>query len=171
MYFGIKIHFNPCCCTLSNLRICFIARPTLDSPETFQLYTLNIGCWDSIELMLVPCWQLLNLRQLSQVNKVVQTISVRMILFHRFWKPHKQCLFVVFFTAGVFCAIVSHPADTIVSKLNNDAGSNFVDAAKALGLRGNWLKFLWQSIILLDLTSKQVCEIYHNTALTKKVVS
>ncbi|WAR26783.1 MPCP-like protein [Mya arenaria] len=37
--------------------------------------------------------------------------------------------------AGVFCAIVSHPADTIVSKLNNDAGSNFVDAAKSLGLK------------------------------------
>lgn len=39
-------------------------------------------------------------------------------------------------SAGVFCAIVSHPADTIVSKLNQDAGSNFVDAAKALGLKG-----------------------------------
>lgn len=40
-------------------------------------------------------------------------------------------------TAGIFCAIVSHPADTIVSKLNTDAGSNFVDAAKSLGLKGN----------------------------------
>ena len=39
-------------------------------------------------------------------------------------------------SAGVFCAVVSHPADTIVSKLNQDAGSNFMDAAKSLGLKG-----------------------------------
>ena len=38
--------------------------------------------------------------------------------------------------AGVFCAIVSHPADTIVSKLNQDKGSNFMDIAKKLGLMG-----------------------------------
>ena len=39
-------------------------------------------------------------------------------------------------SAGVFCAVVSHPADTIVSKLNNDKGSNFVSAAKDLGFAG-----------------------------------
>jgi len=45
----------------------------------------------------------------------------------------------MFISAGVFCAIVSHPADTIVSKLNTDAGSNFVDAAKSLGLKGMFI--------------------------------
>lgn len=39
-------------------------------------------------------------------------------------------------SAGVFCAIVSHPADTIVSKLNQAKGSNFMDIAKDLGFMG-----------------------------------
>jgi len=61
-------------------------------------------------------------------------------------KPRSECnkgeQLVVTFTAGyiagVFCAIVSHPADTIVSKLNQAKGSNFVDVAKSLGLMGMW---------------------------------
>jgi len=39
-------------------------------------------------------------------------------------------------TAGVFCAVVSHPADTIVSKLNQDKGSTMVEVAKKLGMAG-----------------------------------
>ena len=39
-------------------------------------------------------------------------------------------------TAGVFCALVSHPADTIVSKLNQEPGGNFIEAGKKLGLLG-----------------------------------
>ena len=38
--------------------------------------------------------------------------------------------------AGVFCAIVSHPADTVVSKLNNDVGSTPIQAARELGMKG-----------------------------------
>ena len=46
-------------------------------------------------------------------------------------------LFICFIsTAGVFCAIVSHPADTVVSKLNNDVGSTPIQAARELGMRG-----------------------------------
>ena len=59
-------------------------------------------------------------------------------------KPRDQCtkseqLVVTFaagYIAGVFCAIVSHPADTIVSKLNQDKGSTAVDVAKKLGFMG-----------------------------------
>merc|ERR1711951_342084 len=55
-------------------------------------------------------------------------------------KPRADCtkgeqLIVTFaagYIAGVFCAIVSHPADTVVSKLNNDVGSTDVQAAKEL---------------------------------------
>lgn len=56
-------------------------------------------------------------------------------------------------SAGVFCAIVSHPADTIVSKLNQKKGSNFVDVAKSLGLIGLSCKlvFFFCSIILVIL--------------------
>ena len=40
------------------------------------------------------------------------------------------------YIAGVFCAVVSHPADTVVSKLNSDVGSTPVQAARELGMRG-----------------------------------
>ena len=44
--------------------------------------------------------------------------------------------FAAGYIAGVFCAIVSHPADSVVSKLNSDKGSTAWQAAKALGMRG-----------------------------------
>lgn len=59
-------------------------------------------------------------------------------------KPRVECskgeqLVVTFaagYIAGVFCAIVSHPADTVVSKLNNSEGSTAVQAARELGMKG-----------------------------------
>ena len=52
----------------------------------------------------------------------------------------KPAQLVVTFTggyiAGVFCALVSHPADTVVSKLNSDVGSTAIQAARDLGMRG-----------------------------------
>merc|ERR1711863_174684 len=61
-------------------------------------------------------------------------------------KPRAECskseqLVVTFAAgdiAGVFCAIVSHPADTIVSYMNKAQGSGIGDAAKALGFKGLW---------------------------------
>lgn len=58
-------------------------------------------------------------------------------------KPRDQCskgeqmivTFAAGYIAGVFCAVVSHPADTIVSKLNQDKGSTAIQAAKQLGKR------------------------------------
>lgn len=60
-------------------------------------------------------------------------------------KPRAECskseqLVVTFaagYIAGVFCAIVSHPADTVVSKLNNSTGSTAVQAARELGMKGD----------------------------------
>ena len=40
------------------------------------------------------------------------------------------------FTAGVFCAIVSHPADSVVSVLNKEKGSTAVQVLKRLGPKG-----------------------------------
>jgi solute carrier family 25 phosphate transporter 3 len=59
-------------------------------------------------------------------------------------KPRDQCTkseqlgvtFAAGYIAGVFCAVVSHPADTVVSKLNNDKGSTALDIAKKLGFAG-----------------------------------
>lgn len=41
--------------------------------------------------------------------------------------------------AGVFCAIVSHPADTVVSKLNQDKGSTAGQVLSKLGFAGEKL--------------------------------
>jgi len=61
-------------------------------------------------------------------------------------KPRAECtkgeqLIVTFaagYIAGVFCAIVSHPADTIVSYMNKAKGSTVGSAAKDLGFAGMW---------------------------------
>ena len=45
---------------------------------------------------------------------------------------------LLYISAGVFCALVSHPADTIVSKLNQEPGGNFIEAGKKLGLLGKF---------------------------------
>merc|ERR1712203_10188 len=61
-------------------------------------------------------------------------------------KPRAECskgeqLIVTFaagYIAGVFCAIVSHPADTLVSYLNKAPGAGIGAAVKALGFGGLW---------------------------------
>jgi solute carrier family 25 phosphate transporter 3 len=68
-------------------------------------------------------------------------------------KPRDQCtkgeqLIVTFaagYIAGVFCAIVSHPADTVVSKLNQDKGSTAVGVAKKLGFAGKNSDSIWKN--------------------------
>merc|ERR1712097_81641 len=72
-------------------------------------------------------------------------------------KPRSECtkpeqLVVTFaagYIAGVFCAVVSHPADTVVSKLNNaPPGSSAVGLARGLGMRGLW-KGLGPRIVMI----------------------
>lgn len=61
-------------------------------------------------------------------------------------KPRAECskseqLIVTFaagYIAGVFCAIVSHPADTVVSYMNKSKGCTIGQAAKELGFAGMW---------------------------------
>uniref|UniRef100_A0A1X7UFR1 Mitochondrial carrier protein n=1 Tax=Amphimedon queenslandica TaxID=400682 RepID=A0A1X7UFR1_AMPQE len=42
------------------------------------------------------------------------------------------------YIAGVFCTLVSHPFDTVVSKLNSDVGSSPWQTFKSLGFSGMW---------------------------------
>lgn len=66
--------------------------------------------------------------------------------------PKSQQLVVTFaagYIAGVFCAIVSHPADSVVSKLNSDKGSTAIQAAKDLGWRGKLVAINDVQILLL----------------------
>ena len=46
--------------------------------------------------------------------------------------------FAAGYIAGVFCAVVSHPADSVVSKLNSAVGSTAWQAAKDLGMIGEF---------------------------------
>ena len=58
--------------------------------------------------------------------------------------------------AGVFCAIVSHPADTVVSKLNQAAkGESALDVAKKLGFGGLWGGLVPRIIMIGTLTAAQ----------------
>merc|ERR1719215_2464162 len=78
-------------------------------------------------------------------------------------KPRAECtkgeqLIVTFaagYIAGVFCAIVSHPADTIVSYMNKAQGSGIGDAAKALGFKGIWAGLGPRIIMIGTLTALQ----------------
>ena len=70
--------------------------------------------------------------------------TVELLYKHVVPKPRAECskgeqLLVTFaagYIAGVFCAIVSHPADTVVSKLNQAKGSTALDVLKKLGFAG-----------------------------------
>uniref|UniRef100_A0A1X7UG33 Uncharacterized protein n=1 Tax=Amphimedon queenslandica TaxID=400682 RepID=A0A1X7UG33_AMPQE len=42
------------------------------------------------------------------------------------------------YIAGIFCKLVSHPFDTVVSKLNSDVGSSPWQTFKSLGFSGIW---------------------------------
>ncbi|XP_065829240.1 solute carrier family 25 member 3-like [Oscarella lobularis] len=63
--------------------------------------------------------------------------------------------FAAGYIAGVFCAIVSHPFDSIVSKLNSDTGSTAIQTAKALGWKGLWNGLGTRILMVGALTSMQ----------------
>lgn len=78
-------------------------------------------------------------------------------------KPREQCTkieqLVVTFTAGyiagVLCAIVSHPADTIVSKLNKDPGASIGGIISEVGPVGIWRGLVARIIMIGTLTGLQ----------------
>ena len=47
--------------------------------------------------------------------------------------------FAAGYIAGIFCAVISHPADSVVSKLNSAEGSTAWQAAKDLGMVGMYI--------------------------------
>jgi len=78
-------------------------------------------------------------------------------------KPRAECskseqLVVTFaagYIAGVFCAIVSHPADTIVSYMNKAQGATVGSAARDLGFKGMWAGLGPRIIMIGTLTALQ----------------
>ncbi|KAI8501870.1 solute carrier family 25 member 3-like isoform X1 [Branchiostoma floridae x Branchiostoma belcheri] len=89
--------------------------------------------------------------------------TVEALYKHVVPKPRADCnkaeqlvvTFVAGYIAGVFCAIVSHPADSVVSKLNNDKGSTAIEAAKALGMKGLWRGLGVRILMIGTLTALQ----------------
>ncbi|KAF7639837.1 hypothetical protein Mgra_00000757 [Meloidogyne graminicola] len=89
--------------------------------------------------------------------------TVELLYHHIVPKPRAECskpeqllvTFVAGYIAGVFCAIVSHPADTVVSKLNKDAGASAVGILKKLGPMGVWGGLVPRIIMIGTLTALQ----------------
>lgn len=89
--------------------------------------------------------------------------TVELLYQHVVPKPRDQCtkgeqLVVTFaagYIAGVFCAVVSHPADTIVSKLNNQKGATIGDIYKQIGFSGLWKGLTTRIIMVGTLTALQ----------------
>jgi solute carrier family 25 phosphate transporter 3 len=89
--------------------------------------------------------------------------TVELLYKHVVPKPRADCTkseqlvvtFVAGYIAGVFCAIVSHPADTVVSKLNQDAGASAGQILKKLGPVGVWSGLVPRIIMIGTLTALQ----------------
>ncbi|KAJ8956234.1 hypothetical protein NQ318_014965 [Aromia moschata] len=110
---------------------------------------------------LVPLW----MRQIPYTMMKFACFERTVELLYKYVvpKPRAQCskgeqLVVTFaagYIAGVFCAIVSHPADTVVSKLNQEKGSTAIEAAKKLGMKGLWKGLTPRIIMIGTLTALQ----------------
>ncbi|CAJ1790262.1 unnamed protein product [Sphenostylis stenocarpa] len=82
---------------------------------------------------------------------------VELIYKHAIPTPKNECTkslqlgvsFAGGYVAGVLCAIVSHPADNLVSFLNNAKGATVGDAVKKLGLWGLFTRGLPLRIVMI----------------------
>ncbi|KAL0450838.1 UNVERIFIED_CONTAM: Mitochondrial phosphate carrier protein 3, mitochondrial [Sesamum latifolium] len=104
---------------------------------------------------LVPLWG----RQIPYTMMKFASFEtiVELIYKHAIPTPKNECsknlqLGVSFaggYVAGVFCAVVSHPADNLVSFLNNAKGATVGDAVKKLGLWGLFTRGLPLRIVMI----------------------
>jgi len=89
--------------------------------------------------------------------------TVELLYKHVVPKPHEQCsefeqlivTFIAGYIAGILCAVVSHPADTVVSKLNQNSDESTVQILKKLGFRGVWAGLIPRIIMIGTLTALQ----------------
>jgi len=117
--------------------------------------------WGGLYKGLTPLW----MRQIpyTMMKFACFERTVELIYKNLVPKPRAECskgeqLLVTLaagYIAGVFCAIVSHPADTVVSKLNQEKGSTAVDVAKKLGFAGLWKGLVPRIIMIGTLTALQ----------------
>jgi len=134
----------------------FVSTLRAGAPLIYRSEGLN-GFYKS----LVPLW----MRQIpyTMMKFACFERTVEALYKHVVPKPRADCtkaeqLVVTFaagYIAGVFCAIVSHPADTVVSKLNQDKGSTAIGVAKKLGFMGMWKGLTPRIIMIGTLTALQ----------------
>lgn len=71
-------------------------------------------------------------------------------------KPQQLVVtFAAGYIAGIFCAIISHPADTIVSYMNKTKGATLSSSYKDLGVKGLWGGLVPRIIMIGTLTAAQ----------------
>ncbi|XP_071051267.1 solute carrier family 25 member 3-like [Onthophagus taurus] len=110
---------------------------------------------------LVPLW----LRQIPYTMVKFSSFERILELLYQYAvpKPRAECtaaeqLIVTFsagYIAGIFCAIASHPADTIVSKLNQEPGLGAMGILNKLGFVGVWKGLFPRIIMIGTLTAAQ----------------
>lgn len=110
---------------------------------------------------LVPLW----MRQIPYTMMKFACFERTLELLYEYVvpKPRADCtkgeqLVVTFaagYIAGIFCAIVSHPADTVVSKLSQAKGKSAMQVAKDLGMRGLWQGLVPRIVMIGTLTAAQ----------------
>ncbi|KAE9467614.1 hypothetical protein C3L33_00488, partial [Rhododendron williamsianum] len=111
---------------------------------------------------LVPLWG----RQIPYTMMKFATFETLVEYFykHAVSTPKDQCSntfqlgvsFACGYVAGIFCAVVSHPADNLVSFLNNAKGATVGDAVKKMGLWGLFTRGLPLRIVMIgSLTGAQ----------------
>lgn len=134
----------------------FVSTLRAGAPLIYQTEGLN-GFYKS----LVPLW----MRQIPYTMMKFACFERTVELLYKYAvpKPRAECTpgeqLVVTFTAGyiagVFCAIVSHPADTVVSKLNQAKDSTAMGVVKELGFGGLWKGLVARIIMIGTLTAAQ----------------
>ncbi|XP_050530435.1 phosphate carrier protein, mitochondrial-like [Daktulosphaira vitifoliae] len=125
-------------------------------PKIYQAEGFN-GFYKS----LVPLW----MRQMpyTMMKFACFEKTIELLYLYVIPKPRAQCtkgeqLVVTSaagYIAGVFCAVVSHPADTLVSKLNQAKGATVADIVKKIGFMGLWQGLGPRIIMVGTLTSAQ----------------
>ena len=109
---------------------------------------------------LKPLW----LRQIPYTMMKFACFEKTVEAIYSVWpKPRAECTkseqlvvtFIAGHIAGVFCAIVSHPADCVVSVLNKTPGVSAGQVVKDLGFKGLWKGLGARIIMIGTLTALQ----------------
>merc|ERR1711879_717520 len=109
---------------------------------------------------LKPLW----LRQIPYTMMKFACFEKTVEAIYSVWpKPRAECTkseqlvvtFMAGYIAGVFCAIVSHPADCVVSVLNKTPGVSAGQVVKDLGMKGLWKGLGARIIMIGTLTALQ----------------